>query len=258
MTPGEKVVAVARKYLGVRENPMGSNLGKPQPEGWQAKPWGMKGVPWCGCAVAGWYAEAGVDDEGIAHPSTWTMYQTAQKKKAIINSPVVGCMFVYPGIHTGIVTQVLPGNRVATLEGNTADSVGTHIRAYGPGTNLYFLAPKVLRRSGDSEPVKPLLEYWVEDVKAQPRLRGPWLTKAGRDKALAKLPYARRRLARPIRVGRKYAFLEGPRRLFGPWSSTEARDNALKSLKKNRTEGAFRTFSKRAPVAQADSLGKTV
>ena len=257
MTPGEKVVAAAQKYLGVHERPYGSNTGSPQPNGWQAKPWGLSAVPWCGCYASAMYREAKVDDEGIGHPATQTMYDTAVAKRAVISHPVVGCYFVYPGIHTGIVTQVLSGNRVGTIEGNTADSVGTHVRAFGPGTGLYFLAPKALRGAAQVPP-PPAMEFWIENTSAQPILRGPWRLKAVRDFNLKKLPPARRKAARPVRIGKKFAFLEGPRRMFGPWPTSAARDNALKSLKKNRPGGAFRTFSKRhVDTTPADSLGKT-
>lgn len=254
----EKVISTARKYVGIHENPLGSNRDGGGPiDRWQAAV-GLRGVPWCGCAVKGWYAEAGVDDDGIAHPATQVMYDRARAQGAIVSEPIPGSMFVYPGIHTGLVVRDLGGGVVETIEGNTSDSVAYRRRAYGPGTGLYFLAPRAIRVGAKPKP--PARDYYVEDPLATPILRGPWRSKAARDRALSRLPKARRARARAVRVGPGwYGFLEGPRRLYGPWDSNAARDDAHKKLE-SRLGRNLRRVSRpaRRAAAVADALGKTV
>jgi hypothetical protein len=255
---GEKVIAKARSYVGRTEKPLGSNSDGGGPiDRWQAA-YGLRRVPWCGCAVGGWYRESGVDDDGLAHPATQVMYDRARAQGAIVSSPIPGCMFVYPGIHTGIVVRDLGGGVVETIEGNTSDSVAYRRRAYGPGTGLYFIAPKAIRVG--AKPSAPPRDYYVEDPAATPILRGPWRSKAARDRALARLPKDRRRRARAVRTAPgRYGFLEGPRRLYGPWDSKKARDEALKTLEA-RLGRNLRRVSRPAPrrAVAADALGKTV
>ena len=48
-------------YLGVSENPSGSNRGSPQPSQWQNRVYGSDGVPWCAC-----FAGCSSWDNGVA------------------------------------------------------------------------------------------------------------------------------------------------------------------------------------------------
>lgn len=252
-----RVLDTARKYVGVREKPLGSNTDGGGPiDRWQ-KAWGLRRVPWCGCFADGVYREAGVDDDGIAHPSTQSMYDRARALGAVVDRPYPGCFFVYPGTHTGIVVRDLGGGVVETIEGNTSDSVAYRRRAYGPGTGLYFLAPRAIRVGVKPEP--PARLYYVEDPSAKPVLRGPWRSKKARDRALARLPKARRARARAVRVGPgKYGFLEGARRLYGPWDSKDARDDAHKTLEARLGRNLRRVSKPARSSAKADALGKTV
>ena len=262
MTPGERVVHVAGKYLAVHENPWGSNLGRPQPEGWQSA-FGMRGVPWCACAVAGWYSEAGVDMQGIGSPSTQAMADRAKAVGAVVARPAPGVIGVYPGVHTFIVSHVVSANAtrtaglIATIEGNHGDAVGTAVRSYGPGTGLMLIAPKELREQ-PAAVSSPERLYYIENLEAKPVLFGPWRSKAARDRRLAKLPAARRKAARPFHNARGYGWLEGPRKLYGPWHTAAARNAALISLAKRLPHQPLRAMSKPAPVnVRADGMGKT-
>lgn len=254
----DRVIATARKYVGIRENPAGSNTDRGGPIDRWEKAWGLRGEPWCGMFAAGIYREAGVDDDGIAHPATQVMYDRARAVGAIVDRPVPGCFFVYPGVHTGIVVRDLGGGVVETIEGNTSDSVAYRRRAYGSGTGLYFLASRAVRLA--AKPVAPARAYYLEDPEARPVLRGPWRSRKSRDRALSRLPASRRSRARAVRVGPgRYGFLEGARRLYGPWDSKAARDDAAKILEV-RLGRKLRRVSKPAPrpVVSADALGKTV
>lgn len=254
---GQRVIAQATKYLGRHEIPMGSNTDQGGPIDRWERAYGLRGEPWCGMFAAGMYFEAGVDDDSIGHPATQVMYDRAKALGAIVSYPIPGSYFVYPGIHTGIVVRDLGGGVVETIEGNHGDRVATARRAYGPGTGLYFLAPRAIRDG--AKPTPPARDYFLEDVGATPILRGPWRSKQARDKNLASLPAARRAHARPIRTARgKYAFLEGARRLYGPWGSKSQRDDARKILEA-RLGRTLRPMSRpaRREKTSADPLGKT-
>ena len=257
-TPGEQVVAHALTFVGVHEVPWGSNLGRPHPEDWQGF-FGMRAVPWCGCFVAAMWRDVLGDhaDQGIGSPGTQYMYDHARAIGAVINKPVPGCAFVYPGVHTGLVTHVLSGSVVATVEGNHGDQVATDSRAYGPGTGIYFVAPKAIRDNVAPQ-APPARLYYIEDPSAAPILRGPWSTAKARDRVLSRLPLARRKAARPVSTPKGFAFLEGPRKVFGPWTTAAARDNALASLRKHQPGRSYRPMSKAADNhARANALGKT-
>jgi hypothetical protein len=262
MTKGEQVAQHALSFAGhVAESPRGSNTGNPEPNGWERRIYGGIGVPWCACAVCSWWEDIlGRDNlDGLRSASTQALYDIAVAKGLVLQKPVPGCAFVYPGVHTGIVTAVFNGT-VATCEGNHGDRVATDVRAYGPGTGLYFIAPKVIKDEGWS-PAQPERLYYIENLSADPILFGPWRTKKGRDAKLAKLPLARRKNARPVQVSPgKFGWLEGPRRLLGPWTSRDARDNALKRLQAAHPKTPYRTLSKvrnGANSAAASPLGKT-
>ena len=257
MTPGERVAREAEKYVGVRENPLGSNRGKPYPDAWE-RPWGMGyGWPWCGAFAAAMYRAAEVNDQGIGHPSTAYMADKANKVNAIISRPIPGAYIIWPGKHTGIVIRDLGGNVALTVEGNSSDGVYYRRRAYGPGTDVMFAAPLEVRVGNRPKPAPR--NYYLEDTAAKPVLRGPWRTRAARERVIAKRP-ANKRNVRRVRVGKGYAFYDGPRRVYGPWDSREARDDAKRILE-TRLGRRLRPYARLAPTATAvaaDALGKTV
>lgn len=256
MTPGERVAREAEKYVGVRENPLGSNRGNPYPDRWQ-RPWGMGyGWPWCGAYAAAMYKDAGVNDQDIGHPSTAVMAERARKVGAVISRPIPGAYIIWPGKHTGIVVRDLGGNVALTVEGNSSDGVYYRRRAYGPGTGVMFAAPLEVRIGNRPKPAAR--NYYLEDTAAKPVLRGPWRTRAARERVIAKRPASKRNVRR-VRVGKGYAFYDGPRRVYGPWDDKAARDDAQRTLEA-RLGRRLRPYSRLAPTAaaKADALGKTV
>ena len=266
MTPGEKVVQVARKYLGVRELPVGSSSNSDNGgpiDRWEGE-FGIRNEPWCACAVHGWYQEAGVDMQGIGSPGVAAMCDKAKAVGALTNVAAPGIIGAYYGVHTFIIGHVISANSagtaglVFTYEGNTGDAVGTHTRAFGPGTGMTLIAVKALRDNPAGGAPKPERLYYIEDDSAQPIVYGRWRTQAGRDVKLAKLPASRKAAARPFHDAKGWGWFEGPRKLYGPWHDAAARDIALASLRKHQPARPFRAVSKVATVnAQADAMGKT-
>ncbi len=258
MTPGERVARQAAKYLGVAEVPPGSNRG-PEVDRWQ-RPWGIGyGWPWCGAYVAAMYAEAGVNDNGLAHPSTAVMYQRAKARGAIIPRPMPGALILWPGKHTGVCADYSPdGRTVVTYEGNSGDAVRQRVRAFGPGTGVVFVAPPAVRNAPAAKP-KQARRYYVEDVAARPIFRGPWRMKAQRERVIARLPKHRRKTVRRVRTPRGFAFYEGPRRTYGPWATKAQRDNAARILAKRlgRTVRIYSRPATKRPNLTPDAMGKT-
>lgn len=251
MTPGEKVAEQAEKYVGVRENPMGSNRGRPYPEKWQA-PWGMgTGWPWCAAFADAMYKEAGVSDDGIGHPSTWTMYKNAQARGAIVKRPMVGCYILWPGKHVGIVVSVPGDGTVLTVEGNAGDGVRYKRRST---SGVVFVAPKDVRVGNN--PAAVTRNYYLQDVAVRPpRLVGPWRTRAARERRLKNVKSHIRR----VRVRGKYGAYVGPPNIYGPWA-TKAQRNRAKKILEDRLGRRLRPFSrpaKGAPAGKADAMGKT-
>jgi hypothetical protein len=251
MTPGEKVAQQAEKYIGVRENPMGSNRGRPYPEKWQ-QPWGMgTGWPWCAAFADAIFKEAGVSDDGIGHPSTAVMYQRAKEKGAIVKRPMVGCYILWPGVHVGIVVRVYANGTVLAVEGNSGDGVRYRTRS---GDGVVWVAPREIRTGNN--PAAPDRDYFLEDVNVPaPRLVGPWRTRNARERVLKKVKGHIRR----VRVGKKYGAYVGPPKIYGPWATAAQRNSARKILEDRlgRTLRPYSRPSKSAPAGKPDALGKT-
>lgn len=257
MTPGEEVVKHALQFVGVHEL-NGTNTGSPQPDGWERRVYGSIGVPWCACYVSSmWEDILGKKNlDGLYSASTQLMFDTARAKGLMLRSPVVGCAFVYPGVHIGLVTKVLSDRVISSVEGNHGDAVATDQRAYGYGTGLYFIAPREIIRNSTPE-LPPERLYYVEDMSAEPILRGPWIGRKRRDAKLRSLSPERRKAARPVDLGKnKFGFLEGPRRLYGPYPKKEQRDATLQKLQAKFPGRPFRAVSKQHSYT-ANSLGKT-
>jgi hypothetical protein len=246
MTAGEKVASHAEKYVGVQENPLGSNRGTPYPNAWE-KPWGMGyGWPWCGAFAAAMYSEISVDDDGIGSPSTAVMYERAKARGAIVKRPVPGAFILWPGVHVGIVVRDLGNGICLSVEGNSGDGVRYRRRAYA---DAVLVAPKAVR---DYTPVQPARRYYLEDTAAKPSLVGPWRSREARERAIKNFKNVRR-----VRVGKKYAAYIGPRRVYGPWGDEASRNAARKTLEA-RLGRKMRPYSRAIQTvpAGAEDMGK--
>lgn len=250
MTINERVVATAARYLGVREKPAGSN---DDGGGFITKAeryWGMRYEPWCGMACSAWLREAGVTD--VSHPATATICAQGRAKGWVTTTPVAGALVVWCGTHVEmLVSEVSPGVW-STIGGNTSDMVARRVRSLSGATLV--VSPE-LRHA----PPSVVREYYLEDPGVQPKLFGPWATKAGREKAIAKLKPALRQQARRVRVGRKYGFTLG-RRVYGPWLDQSSRNDARRVLE-HRLGRTLRSYSRVATTtgvpAAAQALGQT-
>lgn len=236
MTNGEHVIEVASRYLGVRES--APNRGE-LVDRWAAR-WNLRGVPWCGIYADAMYAEAGVDDAGLCHPSVAEICRRARAAGAVWDgrSPIPpAALWCACGIHVALINAPLGGGVYSTIEGNHGDAVSAGERHVRDGL---IVIPPAIR-----EVVVPARTFWLEDTKAQPRLYGPWREKDWRDRKLDEIPKARRARARLVnhRDQRQYAWIEGPRRLYGPWGSQDARDAAREALE-HRLGHPMRAFSK--------------
>jgi hypothetical protein len=172
--------------------------------------------------VSAVYAEAGVDDDDLAHPSTAEICHRARAKGAV-TGPMPGGMVVWCGQHVEIlVSEVRPGVW-RTIGGNVDNRVAWRVRDI---SGAICVTPIAIRR-----PAAASQHYWwIEDPGAKPRRYGPWRVRAWRERAISKLPPAMQRRVRRIRVAGKYAYEIGPRRKYGPWTDKASRDAALKIL----------------------------
>lgn len=254
MTPNQRVVATAARYVGVRENPLGSNRG-PLIDKWE-RYWnlGYLGWPWCGAFASAVLRESDVTD--VSHPSTAEICRKARDRGWVTNTPVPGALIVWCGTHVGILISPASadGSVWNTIEGNSGDQVARRVRSLAGCTIV--VSPEL--RHGKLEPSRA---YYLEDTRAKkPALAGPWRTRAMRERAINKLSPAAKRTVRRVKVGGKYAFeYGGERRVYGPWLDEASRDSAQKVLRE-RLGRPLRTFSRsltqRVP-ASADALGKT-
>lgn len=120
---------IAARYIGVHENPSGSNRGEPFPSRWERN-FGMDGVSWCGCYAGSMILEAG------GHVTSRVAYVPfiEQDARARVNgfdawttdhgAAGPGWLVIYAwsgGVpdHVGIVESFTPGGLVA-VEGNTS------------------------------------------------------------------------------------------------------------------------------------------
>lgn len=262
-TKNDVVVAVATKYVGTIESPKGSNRGR-NIDRWQQF-WGMGAgsalgpQPWCGCFISGVLREAslvtkadgGITD--IGHPSTWAM---CQRQQYVIpwQKAVPGAVIVWCGTHTELLVEEQSPGVWRCLGGNVDDAVRWTTRDIR--SNCTILCSPELK---DYTPVT-VRQYWLEDTKANPVQWGPWRLKRSRDTVYDRLPADRQRKARKVRIGGKYAIIEGPRRFYGPYPSPLARDRSAEQIEL-RLGHPLRRFSKQTKPALSslvpESLGKT-
>jgi len=110
------------KYLGVSENPSGSNKGQPQPSTWQQRVYGDDGVPWCAC-----FAVCSAWDNGVAGSGTAGVYnnrQLAKQGSGIYRGYTTDPAKVHAGDHAFIGSDhtgvIYDAETMTTIEGNTS------------------------------------------------------------------------------------------------------------------------------------------
>jgi hypothetical protein len=119
------------KYVGVSENPKGSNTGSPQPSEWQRRVYGDDGVPWCACfsVCSSW--DAGVTGSGTA--SVGNNADLARQGKGIYKGYTtdpskvrIGDHMFKNGDHTGVARGTLQSNgNIRGVEGNTSGTTSS-------------------------------------------------------------------------------------------------------------------------------------
>ena len=164
-------------------------------------------------------------------------------------------MLCWPGVHIGLIVEVLPGGLVRTVEGNSGDRVASRIRRPGDGGSI-IIAPAVIRQEKDAPTPR---RYYIERIDAPPRrLVGPWRSKAARGRALSRLPARERDRARLVRKGGKFYAELGQARILGPWADPDSRARAARALTARGER--VRSFSRpavRTGSAAVDELGQT-
>lgn len=130
-TAGAKALAEARRHLGARESPPGSN--RTQFGRW----FGIDGVPWCAIFVSycydrgagvvlchGWHG-SGVYAKGVTYVPTLEAWLRARRMwLARDELPAPGDLVIFDWDggepdHCGLVEHALDRGRIATVEGNT-------------------------------------------------------------------------------------------------------------------------------------------
>ncbi len=138
---GARIVAAAESQLGQTEQPPGSNEGPAIAAYREATAGAVPGAPWC-AYFASWAARQageplGPAGEGLGSVSEiWSWAQSSGR--AIPNGPGVvpqpGDLIVFGGEHVGIVRELLPDGRIATIEGNYENKVAANVRSAGEAT----------------------------------------------------------------------------------------------------------------------------
>lgn len=115
------------KYLGVHENPDGSNKGQPEPSGWQKRVYGGDGVPWCACFAVCSAWDNGVSGTGTA--GVWNNTDLAKKGQGIYRGYTTDPSKVRAGDHAFIGSDhtgvIYDAESLTTIEGNTSASGGS-------------------------------------------------------------------------------------------------------------------------------------
>lgn len=126
------IVRRARSYIGVVENPAGSNKGTPQPSGWQKRVIGSDGWAWCACFAVCMAWDAGVKGAGTA--GVWNNIQLAKQGKGMYRGFTTDYRRVRPGDHVAIgcetchqevVVDFPTATSCLDVGGNTAPAPGS-------------------------------------------------------------------------------------------------------------------------------------
>jgi hypothetical protein len=114
-------------YMGVHENPNGSNRGSPQPSEWQRRVYGTDGVAWCAC-----FAVCSAWDNGISGSGTAGVANNvslAKQGKGIYKGWTNDPSKVRAGDHAFIGSQhtgvIYDASNCTTVEGNTSPTGGS-------------------------------------------------------------------------------------------------------------------------------------
>ena len=111
-------------FIGVHENPDGSNKGNPQPSGWQNRVYGDDGVAWCACFAVCSAWDNGVKGTGTA--GVWNNTDLAKRGQGIYRGYTTDPSKVHAGDHAFISDDhtgvIVDRDTMATIEGNTSAS----------------------------------------------------------------------------------------------------------------------------------------
>lgn len=230
-----------------------------QAHGWA--PGFLVGQPWCGTWGYDVLSRAGVPHgDNPFHPSCETMWQRATANGRLSTVPTVGGAILWRGTHTGIVVAVdAAAGIVHTIEGNSGDAVSRRVRALS-GTHRFVSVAGVVQ--GPVE--RTVTEFWLEDLKAQYQVLGPWRVQAWRDRAYRDMKPARKRVASRVTTGDGlFAIRVGDTRHIGPWATDASRRKA-QAIWEKRLGRRLRAYNKTRRVSASplaagpvDALGKT-
>ena len=131
---GRAIVDIARREVGVREQPPGSQ-DSPRIAQYRQATAGSAVGPWCAYFVSWAARQAGtpLGDHGQgfgAVSSVWAWAQSAGKAIPAGSRPAAGDLIVWGSRHIGIVESVDADGTIHTIEGNSSDAVSR--RTYGP------------------------------------------------------------------------------------------------------------------------------
>jgi hypothetical protein len=114
-------------FVGVTENPKGSNKGSPQPSKWQQRVYGSDGVPWCACFAVCSAWDNGVTGSGTAGVANNT--QLAKNGQGIYKGYTTDKSKVHAGDHAFIGSDhtgvIYDASTMTTVEGNTSGSTSS-------------------------------------------------------------------------------------------------------------------------------------
>ena len=144
---GERIVSAAASQVGQSEQPPGSNESPAIAEYRSATAGAEPGAPWCAYFVSWAARQAGepIGPSGQGLGSVSEIWSWAQSTgRAVANGqgvvPRPGDLIVFGGEHVGIVREVLPDGRIATIEGNYDNRVSANVRAAGEATGYVSMS----------------------------------------------------------------------------------------------------------------------
>lgn len=158
---GDEIVEIARKEIGVFEDPPNSNKVKYNTWFYGREVSGSN-YPWCAVFVSFIFAQAGVPLENIGFSKGYAGCQTAvnhfRATGQLTNNPVTGDIVCYDWTgdghfdHTGIYVRSLDETHFEAIEGNTSpanQSNGGYVMLKTrQKNNVLFVHPDVLNEIG--------------------------------------------------------------------------------------------------------------
>lgn len=158
------LIAHAARYLGVHEDPWGSNTGQEVRLFQAATTYGRGNFPWCMAYVNFIAREVGIRPDGRLGPpfhrtsanyrtpgpiangtaGVYVAFDAGRRHGWLRASPVVGAIVLYMtnGGHTGYVTGV-SHTGFSTIEGNSGDRVAAHSFPFGYRRPVFLVLPCV-------------------------------------------------------------------------------------------------------------------